>query len=103
MTTITRAELESLASMYGTVIGQSHAGPLYNRYREREVTINMIVEFVSSAPSPVTRREIAKHLKRSKSPGLYQILDELVRAGQLVKQYSICPNGQPKYWYSALM
>ena len=69
-------------------------------YRSVDDTRALIVHECLKAKQPLSRGQICKALKRSKSPALIQIMESLVAEGHLKRDQEIRPNGVVMYYYS---
>jgi predicted transcriptional regulator len=69
-------------------------------YRSNEDTRALAVHLLLHANKPLSRSEICKGLKRSKSPMIVNLLEELVADGILKRYCEVRPNGVPMYFYS---
>lgn len=69
-------------------------------HRSREETRAILLHLFSVAPRPLSRSEVARALKRSKSPNVTSLLEELVAEGILergVRTYFTGVQGY-EYW-----
>lgn len=69
-------------------------------YRRIEDTRRLIVRECSQSDQPLSRAEICKALKRSKSPQMIALMEDLVADGILEKIQDIMPNGIAVYYYT---
>lgn len=82
----------------GTVLKPYQRGRVEGR-RPVGDSRQMIVELVRSAAQPLTRLDIAKALKRSKSPHLVNLINELADSSEIVLHVSKLKNGMLEYRY----
>lgn len=69
-------------------------------HRPRDETRRMIVQVVTRSPSPMTRTQIARALKRRKTPHLNTLIDELVDEGYLIRAVVTFNNGVQGFVYA---
>lgn len=69
-------------------------------YRSMDDSRALIVHECIKAKQPLSRGEICKRLKRSKSPALVRMMEDLVSEGLLKRDQEIRPNGVVMYYYS---
>lgn len=69
-------------------------------YRSVDDTRALIMHECLKAKQPLSRGEICKRLKRSKSPALVRLIEDLVAEGLLRRDHEVRPNGVVMYYYS---
>ena len=69
-------------------------------HRPREATEQLIVGVITQSSGPLTRTQIARALKRKKTPHLISIIDDMVASGLLERQVFVFHNGVQGYVYS---
>lgn len=77
-------------------------GMMAQQHRPRETTEQLIVRAIAASESPMTRTQIARVIKRKKTPHLISIIDDMVEAGTLERQVTVFHNGVQGYVYSLL-
>ncbi len=70
-------------------------------HRPRRETVDLILEHLADA-SPMTRTQIARAIKRKKTPHLIDLLDDMVEEGLLSRAVKRFHNGVEGYVYSVI-
>lgn len=69
-------------------------------HRPRDEARALIFDIVAESPRPLTRTEIARAIRRVKSPHLIDMIEELVDEGIFQRWTQLYPNGVEGYVYA---
>jgi len=69
-------------------------------HRPLDETRQLIIDCLTEYDTPLTRTQIARHLKRRKTPHLITIIDDLVADGYLMRDVITFNNGVQGYVYA---
>lgn len=70
-------------------------------HRAQDESLDLILMAVKSTPAGLTRTEIARALKRTKTPHLIDLIESLVEQDYLKREVKIFDNGVEGYIYTA--
>lgn len=84
----------------GKVSVPFHLNPGIREWRESQETTLLIHSVLQAANRPLSRKEIAKGLGKSKHPRLNKLIESMVEAGELTRSEEPLQNGKMKYLYS---
>ena len=68
-------------------------------HRPKDQSRQMIVDAILAAGEPLTRTEIARVLRRTKTPHLIALIDKLVEEGYRIRSIVTFKNGVQGYQY----
>ena len=68
-------------------------------HRPRQEARDLILEAIASTPTGLTRTQIANAIRRSKTPHLITLIEQLVEEGLLKREIKVFNNGVEGYIY----
>lgn len=72
----------------------------WQEHRPRDEARALIFDVVAESPRPLTRTEIARAIRREKTPHLITMIEELVDEGVFQRWTKLYPNGVEGYVYA---
>ncbi len=86
----------------GKVSTRSHLESGINQHRESTETRSLIRSVLQKSKRPLSRKDIAETIGKSKHSRLNNLIEQMVKDGEIIKTEAKLQNGKSKYLYSIM-